>query len=302
MLKEVHFLLTYGCTYECDHCFLHCSPSAPGTFTVEDLYRVFDQIAAVDSVERVYFEGGEAFLYYPLLVEGVRRARAQHLEVGIVTNSYWATSVADAELWLRPLAGMGIADLSVSDDGFHGSDPENSPAKLAFRAARNLGIPVDSICIDEPKLEGPAEGKKGESVVGGGVKFRGRAVDKLLDDLPGRPAAEYPECPYEELQSPMRVHVDPFGNVHLCQGLLMGNLWRTPLAELLAGHDAGAHPICGPLVRGGPAELARVLGVDDSGRWVDACHLCYVARRGALADHPEHLGPVNVYGLEPQST
>jgi len=94
----------------------------------------------------------------------------------------------------------------------------------------------------------------------------------------------------------MRVHVDPEGNVHLCQGLLMGNLWKTPLAELLARHDAARHPVCGPLLRGGPAELARVLDLDPDGRWVDACHLCYVARREARTRFPDLLGPPGVYG------
>jgi len=26
MIKEVHFLLTYTCNFECDHCFLYCGP------------------------------------------------------------------------------------------------------------------------------------------------------------------------------------------------------------------------------------------------------------------------------------
>ena len=33
MLTGIHFLLTYSCTSECDHCFLYCSPNAKGTFT-----------------------------------------------------------------------------------------------------------------------------------------------------------------------------------------------------------------------------------------------------------------------------
>ncbi len=34
MLKQVHFLLTYLCNFECDHCFLFCSPCSTGTFTL----------------------------------------------------------------------------------------------------------------------------------------------------------------------------------------------------------------------------------------------------------------------------
>jgi L-lysine 2,3-aminomutase len=74
MLTGVHFLFSYQCTFECDHCFLHCSPRAGGTFTVAQLRDVFDQIARMPSVNEVYFEGGEPFLFHPLMVEGARLA------------------------------------------------------------------------------------------------------------------------------------------------------------------------------------------------------------------------------------
>lgn len=34
MLTGIHILLTYTCTRECDHCFLHCGPKQEGTFTL----------------------------------------------------------------------------------------------------------------------------------------------------------------------------------------------------------------------------------------------------------------------------
>ena len=96
MVNGIHFLLTYACTYRCDHCFLHCSPEARGTFTGAQLRETFEEIDRMGAIETVYFEGGEAFLYYPLLLEGLRLAAALGLRAGIVTNAYWATSVEDA--------------------------------------------------------------------------------------------------------------------------------------------------------------------------------------------------------------
>ena len=40
-----------------------------------------------------------------------------------------------------------------------------------------------------------------------------------------------------------RVHVDPFGNVHLCQGLLMRNVFKTPLVELVKNYDPTDIPV-----------------------------------------------------------
>ncbi len=72
----------------------------------------------------------------------------------------------------------------------------------------------------------------------------------------------------------------------------MGNMWRVPLSELVRGYRAASHPLCGPLVRGGPAELAP-----PDGRYVDECHCCYSGRKAILAKFPEYLGPAAVYGV-----
>ena len=58
-LSGVHFLLTYRCTQECDHCFVFGSPKADATFTSDRLTAVLEQCAAVGSVDWVFFEGGE---------------------------------------------------------------------------------------------------------------------------------------------------------------------------------------------------------------------------------------------------
>jgi len=261
--------------------------------------RVFDELTKMKTVKRVYFEGGEAFLFYPLMVEGIRIAREQDLEVGIVTNSYWATGDRDAELWLRPLCEMGIADLSLSDDSFHSEDDKEGPTSHTIAAAKRLGMPTGVISIDRPSVEKSegSEQDRGEPVVGGSTMFRGRAVDKLLEGLPTRPWQEFTECPHEELKNPKRVHVDPYGNVHICQGLSMGSMWKTPLSELTKAYDYASHPICRPLIKGGPVLLATEYGVEHEDRYVDACHLCYIVRKALLDRFPEYLAPKQVYGL-----
>ena len=299
MLKEIHFLLTYTCIFECDHCFLYSGPEAEGTFTLDQLKKVFDEITKIGSIERVYFEGGESFLYYPLMLEGIRMANNLGLETGIVTNSYWATSIEDAELWLKPLVNLGITDLSLSDDLFHSEKKEESPSQIALKAAKNLGIPTGIICIEEPEVElNRNHQDKGASIVGGNVVFRGRAIEKLSEGLPKKPYEELIRCPYEDLTAPQRVHVDPFGHVHLCQGLSMGSMWETPLASLVRDYDASSHPICSPLVEGGPALLAKEHGVESDNSYIDECHYCYLIRLDLMDRYPQYLTPRQVYGLK----
>jgi len=285
MLTGLHVLLTYRCTHQCEHCFVHSRPGARGTFTLDQLRRTLAEAVRIGTVERVYYEGGEPFLYYPLLLEGLRAARESGFEVGVVTNAYWAETEEDAEIWLRPLAEIGVADLSVSDDPLHHGDGDESPARRALRAAERLSIPAGAICTPRPDQ-------------GEGVRFRGRAADELTSDLPRRRWREFGECPDEDFTDPGRVHVDAYGNVQLCQGILMGNMWRTPLSELVRSYDPGKHPVVGPLHRGGPAALAAEHGLSPEPEYVDACHLCYRIRESLLDRFPDQLGPGQVYGRE----
>ena len=295
MISAIHFLLTYTCSYECDHCFLYCSPKVEGTFTLPRLRQVFEQVDKMPAVESIYYEGGEPFLYYPLLLEGLRLSRGRGLDTGIVTNSYWALSLDDAKLWLEPIREIGVDELSLSDDDFHYPGAENF-AKLAARAARELDVPVATICIDPPTVAQSTD--KGEPVTGGGVIFRGRAIEKLADGLPRRPWQELTTCPHEELATPGRVHIDSFGHVHLCQGLSMGNMWETPLSELDRTYQAERHPICGPLLKGGPAELVREYNLPHEDGYIDECHLCWEMRRALLDRFPQALAPRQVYGVD----
>ncbi len=70
-LDGLHLLLTWSCTFECDHCFVFGSPRQSGTMTLSRIRAILDQAS---SVEWIYFEGGEPFLFHGLLVAAVREA------------------------------------------------------------------------------------------------------------------------------------------------------------------------------------------------------------------------------------
>ena len=300
MLTGIHFILTYACNFECDHCFLYSSPTSKGTFTINHVTQALDEAKEIGTIEWIFFEGGEPFLLFPVLNESIKRACEKGFKVGVVTNAYGATSEEDAELWLEPLLASGLSFLNISNDAFHYGEEAVNPATIASSSAKKLGMETSPICIEPPKVlqSSSTEEGKGNPVVGGGAKFRGRAVEKLAEGLPTKPWNELCECPYEDLESPSRVHIDPYGNVHLCQGISMGNMWTTPLSELVSTYQSDAHPICGPLVRGGPAELAKECRVTPQTGYVDECHFCYSIRKSVIDRFPDALAPKQVYGLE----
>lgn len=295
-LTGLHFLLSYQCNFECDHCFVWGGPNQTGVFTIREILEILEQAKDLGTISSVYFEGGEPFLYYPVLVRGVKEAASLGFEVGIVSNAYWATSVEDAWEWLRPMAGL-VQDLSVSSDLYHSDEALSRQAANAVQAARDLGIPVGSISIAQPEQPDQVGAIGQLPQEESAVMYRGRAAAKLAARAPLHPWESFDACPYEDLREPGRVHLDPFGNLHLCQGISIGNLFKDPLTKICAGYLPEEHPIAGPLLAGGPVELVRRYHLPHEAAYADACHLCYLARLELRARFPQVLLPDQMYGV-----
>ena len=295
-LTGLHLLLTYKCTLECEHCFVYGSPWQNGVMTINDVRRILQDASQLGSVKSIYFEGGEPFLYYATLVRSVEEAWRMGFQVGIVSNGYWATSYEDALFWLEPFAGR-IQDLSVSSDLYHYSEAISRQSKHAVAAAQQFNIPVGTIEIAQPEGEN-APTVQGQLPPGeSGVMYRGRAAERLVHKVPHAAWDSYTTCPYEDLIDPGRLHVDPFGNLFICQGIVIGNMFQQPLSEIVNRYDPHSHPIVAPLLAGGPAELARRYNLPHAAQYADACHECDQMRRLLRPQFPMILAPDEIYGL-----
>jgi hypothetical protein len=293
-LSGLHILLTYQCTYECDHCFVWGSPWQSGVLSLAQVKDALEQ-AKEAGVSSIYFEGGEPFLYYALLLKGVHLAADMGFEVGIVSNAYWATTVEDATEWLRPFAGR-LVDLTVSSDVFHSGESLGEKEQNALVAAKLLGIPRGMISIAEPEITDGLE-THDHPEAQGQVMFKGRAASQLVARAKRADYRRFTECPHEDLREPGRVHLDPLGNVHICQGIMIGNLFEKPLKEICAEYTVDTHPVCGPLLHGGPLALATEYNLPHEAAYADACHLCYEMRLALRAQLPGILGPDQMYGV-----
>ncbi len=292
----LHLLLTYKCNFECDHCFVYSHPGAEGVMKISDIRAILEAADDVRSVEWIYFEGGEPFLYYPVLLWGLREAKRLGYKTGFISNVYWATSVEDAKEWLGPILEIGVSEVVFSNDTFHFGEEEENFAEHALNAAKDLALPSSTISLTDPRKHLKGKEWKGKPVTEGAVLFKGRAVEKLTADLPRKPWTEFDQCLDEDFTNQKRVHIDPFGYVHVCQGITIGNLKNTPLSSIFEKYDPEKHPICGPIVKGGPAELVRRYDVEHEDSYVDECHLCYCSRLKLRKKFPDILGPNQMYG------
>ena len=264
--------------------------------TIRDVSKILQQAKEIGSIDWIYFEGGEPFLFYPVMLKGIQEAAKLGFKVGIVTNGYWATSLEDARVNLKPFAGI-LHDLSVSSDLFHYDERISRQCQWAVAVADELGIPVGVISIAQPGEKGSTEPMRQLPVGESEIMFRGRAVEKLITGAAGYHWDQFTECPHEDLREPGRVHLDAFGNVQICQGISIGNYNNNHLLEIFNQYDDDKHPISSALIQGGPAELVRQYGISHQESYADACHLCYESRLKLRNKFPEILAPDQVYGV-----
>jgi hypothetical protein len=168
-------------------------------------------------------------------------------------------------------------------------------AKNAVAAAEELELPIGVICVARPgELAASSHGTISDQAA---VMYRGRATCKLTAQAAPQDWELFSKCPHEDLGDPGRAHLDPLGFLHICQGISLGNVFETPLKELCREYVAEAHPICGPLLEGGPAALVQEYALPHAQTYADACHLCYEARRSLRERFPEILKPDQMYGV-----
>ena len=135
-----------------------------------------------------------------------------------------------------------VQDLSLSSDAYHWDEKYRRYTDNARAVAEKLDIPVDLISIAQPEEthSAHAEGQipAGESA----VVFRGRAVEKLAARADQHPWQLFTRCPFEDLSEPERVHLDPLGYVHICQGISIGNIFEKPLHRIFSDYDPDYPP------------------------------------------------------------
>ena len=309
-LDGIHFLVTYRCTFACDHCFVWSSPEAEGTMTLEQLTAVIDQ-AADGGVETVYFEGGEPTLAYPIVLAAAEHARRRGLDFGVVSNCFWASSVADAKVWLAPFKALGISDLSLSSYAYFVEDANEEYLRNAVEAARELELPMAVLEVGAPaQLDVPGL-CLGEDVCE--IMCKGRAAVKLAPGRAARPPQSLVTCPFEDFADPGRAHVGCDGQLQLCQGISAGNVFLgrdgeleegapiVPqpggLAAVLDGYDPSSRPVVREIMAGGPWALAQAYGHTPARElYADECHLCYEVRSALRPRFPDVLTPAQCYG------
>lgn len=136
-------LLTYRCNAECDECCFECGPNLNNPkLSIEEIKSFIDQISNKDEMQLLVWSGGECFLEYRTLKEGIKYAKKRGLSSRCVSNAYWATSIDQARNKLLPLRENGLEELNFSTGDSHQKFVPIERVMNATVAALQLGIRV----------------------------------------------------------------------------------------------------------------------------------------------------------------
>ena len=304
--QDVGIILSYRCQSGCNHCLYNCGPRwEKEAISVEALRQALEAVTIWPRTPQVHFTGGEPFLHFPLLLEGVRLARELGISRYVETSSSWCTDQTQAVELFATLQEAGLEAILISCSPFHAERIPPARTLRAIRAALDVfgtdGVivylsnfikVVQLFDVERPTPLSRYEerfGVEGAARIlwqGYGIISGGRSGYRLGHLVPRHRPVAFAEadCAGDILYA-HHSNFDLYGNFisGFCGGLTVGD-WHD-LPQVLADLQAGSFPpLIEVLVERGPYGLFEMakerrgyepLADGYSGK----CHLCVDVRR-----------------------
>ena len=324
-------VLSYKCTAECKHCMYACSPRWSGDWMEEkDLYQLLYNLSPwiapsmygrnhIGLNSGIHFTGGEPFLNFELLCEGIKISKELNIpSVFVETNSFWAFSEDVTRDKLTTLRNLGMDGILISVNPFF---LEHIPFERTERAAiisrelfgdnaivyqaeffrqfHEMGL-SGKLSFDEYLDQVPKE------VLSRKVEFfnSGRAPYEIekYDLFPHHPASVVlsQPCVPSFIRS-WHNHFDNYGNFQpgYCGGISLGS-WKELDRLTEEGVDLDKRPVLRYIIKNdfrGLLKFAKDKGYQERETgYLSKCHLCVDIRKflAGQDDYPE-LQPRQFY-------
>jgi hypothetical protein len=306
---DLGIILSYRCQCACKHCLYNCGPLWSDWMSREALREALLATRTWSHPLQVHFTGGEPFLNFPLLLDGVLMASHLGVPCYVETNAGWCLRGQDVAQKLTALRDAGLGAVLISCSPFHAESIPLARTLLAIeKAAEVFGhqrvMTYMSHCVDQIRQFSVHEtvplGRYTERLGlpaarrllwdGYSIIPAGRSGYHLGHLTAKRPASAFREqnCRLEILHA-HHSHFDLYGNYisWFCGGLSVGP-WRE-LPRVLTDYEAGNFPpIIDTLIASGPYGLlqraSKLEGYQElPDGYAGKCHLCVDVRRH-LAD------------------
>lgn len=321
-IKHVASLLfTYRCTIACKHCLFNCSPWQPDVcVSLEDGVEFLRQLRATDRV--IHIAGGEPMMYYPQMLAicqvANKEGNAPHF---FETNASWCVDDDVTRRRYEELKQAGLLGVLISADPYHQVFVSPESRHRAYRWAVEI-FGRENVAAAELSLErlselrgiGRDDERLGEYSRNHAPRLVGRAGNVLAGFYPDRPLEALAEdalwhggpagenCRSEFDSDEMwEIHIDPYGNIQTCCGIIVGDARERPLLEWMERGFHTDNELVRMVYERGPyayLELAIQHGYQPREGYPQKCNLCWEARKFLRPYFPDTFGPAEIYETE----
>lgn len=317
-ISGITWITTYNCNFNCDHCFFETQGNNK-YMEPELIERALSGFKYSDKMFWQHLSGGEIFLQPDTLFSIIEKIQ-QHFKgnIGLSTNGYWATSKEKTETLLQKLQQHGINGLAVSADYYHTPFMNKQSVQNLLTALTTSNMKVHSYLmgarLDERVAYSTKVNTKAEELANELKPFadfplapttvrsigKGSRINQPKENpLPTGYCTELCTClgtrtPF----NPAMVWIDPYGNVMICYGIIIGNLYKQSLNEIIENYHPEQNPILKALSDMGPQSLHNLATehmVALPEKYFDECDLCYTTRKALRKIYPAVLGPDECY-------
>ncbi len=234
------------------------------------------------------------------------------------TNASWCVADELTRERYKELREAGARGVLISCDPYHLA---SVPPRF-FQRARRIALEVfghGNVIASAPssaELERMARIGRSQTLLGDYTKEHppmlvGRAGGELARFMPHRPIEDlrYDKLWHEDPSSDescrsefdpnemWEIHIDPYGNIQTCCGIILADAHETPLPDLMKT-GFGNNEIARIVQEEGPFGLLRLavkLGYDPRDGYPQKCNLCWEVRRYLRPYFPGILGPNEIY-------
>lgn len=308
-ISGITWIISYRCNLNCQHCFFDVK--GPLNVLSHDLVReALNSLEQSEPLAWQHVSGGEPLLFEDelhRLLEVIQEHGSK--TVGIASNGFWGETQQRAQQTVEQLKTRGVNGVCLSADSYHQKQVPIAHLHTAAEQVSVQGLGKHSFVVCcYPDGEDPPDEAEVFAIPFAPIPIRkiGKgstlAVKNKADQeqrIPESPCRNLCCClgetsPFE----PQMVWIDPYGNVMICYGLIIGNLKDRSLGDVLRDYSVSQSPLLMVLAEEGPAGLYRravAEGCQPEGPFADECELCWQSRYVLRDAFPDSLGPDECY-------
>lgn len=282
------------------------------------IHHVFRNQEATKHLKWIHISGGEIFLNKSALYD-IIAAISLHFNknIGISTNGFWAKTNEETAEIIAQLHTLGVTGVAVSTDYYHtpfvsvervkrvahAIETSNMRTHCYIMSARNKEHTQHATEINNISEQLTSKAQAGLAIPLAPTKIRSIGLGATINipktkHIPQGMCTDISECLGKRgPMNPTMVWIDCYGNVMICYGIIIGNIYNTPFATIIKNYSPQQNTLLQELSAHGPKglhALAKSKGIEMPEEYFDECDLCYTSRK-KLQTYYAELGPPECY-------